>query len=161
MPLYVDKSFKAVEEFDGSELESRLHELFKKAVFTELEREGYDLYVEPPEPPLSRLSWSQYRPDVFGILSNEAESKFAIVECETDPRIKRIIEKLSKIKRSLTIQKILSERSVLLRLLLVIPSGMLHRVNCSDIRRFWEIWIANYRGEIIHKIQKKDYRINA
>lgn len=141
-------------------MESRLHELFKRAVFTELEREGYDLYVEPLEPPLSRLNWSQYRPDVFGVLYDEAESRFVLVECETDPRIKRIKGKLSKI-RSLNIQKILNEKRVVFRLLLVIPLGMLHRVNCLEIRRFWEIWIVNYRGEIIYKIQKKDHQMNA
>lgn len=141
-------------KFYSPELESELHELFKKVVLTELEREGYRLYIEPLEPPLWRLRWSFYRPDLFGILSKEFESSFVLVECETDPRIKRIKGKLSKIRGSLTIQKKLSERSVLLRLLLIIPSGMLHRVNYSEIRRFWEIWTVNQRGEIIHKIQK-------
>ncbi len=136
-------------------MESRLHELLKKAVFEELEKKGYNLYFEPLEPPLQRLSWSKYRPDVFGVLSDDVESRFILVECETDPTIKRMKRKLSKIRHSLTIQKKLNERNILLLLLLAIPSGFLHRVNYSDIRRFWEIWIANSRGEIIHKIRSK------
>ena len=136
-------------------MESRLHELLKKAVFEELEKKGYNLYLEPLESPLQRLSWSKYRPDVFGVFSDDVESRFILVECETDPTIKRMKGKLSKIRHSLTIQKKLNERNILLLLLLAIPSGFLHRVNYSDIRRFWEIWIANSRGEIIHKIRSK------
>lgn len=151
--LMLTSSHIKPKESASTELESGLHELLKKAVFAELKNEGYDLYVEPLESPVSRLSWSLYRPDVFGVLSNDIESSFVLAECETDPRIKRIKEKLSRI-RSLTIQKILSERSILLVLLLAIPYGMLHRVNYPEIRRFWDIWTLNRRGEIIHKIKK-------
>jgi len=137
-------------------VETGLHELLKEVVFTELEREGYHLYVEPAEPPSWRLHWSQYRPDIFGVFSNEVESLFVLVECETNPGIRRIRGKISKIRCSLNIQKRLNERHVL-RLLLVIPSGMLRRVNCPELRKFWDIWIINPRGEIIHKIPRKEY----
>ena len=137
-------------------MESRLHGILKKAVFGELEKEGYRLYLEPLEPPLERLNWSQYRPDIFGVLSDEVESKFVLVECETNPRSQRIKSKLSKIRNSLTIQKRIIESRIILRLLLAIPSGMLHRVNYYGIRKFWEIWILNRRGEIIHKIKSNN-----
>lgn len=136
-------------------MESRLHEVLKEAAVTELEKEGYYVHVEPSEPPSWRLSWSLYRPDVFGVLSREAESKFVLVECETDPRTRHMSGKISKIKRSLTIQKRLNERHILL-LLLVIPCRTLRRVNSAEIRRLWDIWIVNYRGRIVQKIPRKE-----
>lgn len=136
-------------------MESRLHELLKEAALTELGREGYYLYVEPSNPHSWRLSWSLYRPDILGTLANEAEFRFVLAECETNPRIRRIKGKISKIKRNLTFQKRLNERSFL-RLLLVIPAGMLYRVNNHEVRRLWEIWIVNYRGKIIRKIPRKE-----
>lgn len=136
-------------------MESRLHELLKEAALTELEKEGYYLYVEPSDPPSWRINWSLYRPDVAGTLTNEAEFRFVLVECETNPNIRRIKRKISKIRKSLTVQNRLNEK-YLFRLLLVIPAGMLNRVNYSDIRLRWEIWIVNYRGEIIHKIPSKE-----
>ena len=71
-------------------MESRLHEVLKEAVSSELRREGYYLYVEPSDPPFWRLNWSLYRPDVFGVFSTEAESRLVLAECETNPRVKRI-----------------------------------------------------------------------
>jgi hypothetical protein len=136
-------------------MESRQHELLKEAALTELEKEGYYLYVEPSDPPSWRLDWSLYRPDIAGTFTNEAEFWFVLVECETNPNIKRIRRKVSKIKGRLTFQNRLNE-TYLFRLLLVIPAGMLNRVNCSDVRLRWEIWIVNYRGEIIHKIPRKE-----
>jgi hypothetical protein len=136
-------------------MESRLHELLKDAALAELEREGYYLYVEPSDPPSWRLNWSLYRPDIAGTLADEVEFWFVLVECETKPSIRRIRRKISKIRNSLTFQNRLNE-TYLFRLLLVIPAGMLERVNCSDIRLRWEIWIVNYRGEIIHKIPRKE-----
>ena len=137
-------------------VESKLHEVLKEAAFTELKKEGYYLYVEPSGPPSWRLNWSLYRPDIVGTLSNEAELSFVLVECETNPRIRRIKGKTSKIKRSLTFQKRLNERCIL-RFLLVIPAGTLHRVNNPDVRTLWEIWIVNYKGEVIYKIPRKEH----
>ena len=136
-------------------MESRLHELLKEAALTELEKEGYYLYVEPSDPPSWRLNWSLYRPDIAGTLTNEVEFWFVLVECETKPNIRRIRRKISKIRKSLTFQNRLNE-TYLFRLLLVIPAGMLERVNYSEVRLRWEIWIVNYRGEIIHKIPTKE-----
>jgi hypothetical protein len=77
-----------------------------------------------------------------------------LAECETTPTRKRIMAKASKIKQTLTLQKQLNERHVICPLL-IIPPMKLGRINCSAIRRFWEIWIVNRRGIIAHKIPSK------
>jgi len=132
-------------------VESDLHGLFKEVIYNELEKEGYIIYVEPSESPLERLRWSYYRPDILGVICKETEFRLVLAECETNPKIRRIKGKASKIRRWLNFQKKLNEKH-LLRFLLVIPPGMLHKVNCFEIRRLWEIWIVNHRGKIIHKI---------
>lgn len=137
-------------------MESDLHDLLKEAVYNELEKEGYIIFVEPSESPLSRLKWSNYRPDILGVFRREAEFRLVLVECETTPKIRRIKRKVSKIRKGLNFQKRLNEKCFL-NLLLVIPPRMLHKINCSVIRRVWEIWIVNYRGKIIHKIQNNEF----
>lgn len=132
-------------------MESDLHGLFKEVVYDELEKEGYIIYVEPSKPPLARLRWRYYRPDILGVTWKDTELRLVLVECETNPNSRRIKGKLSKIKQWVNFQKRLNEKHHL-RLLLTIPPRMLHKINCFGIRRFWEIWIVNYGGDIIHKI---------
>ena len=132
-------------------MESVLHERFKSVIYNELEKEGYDIYIEPYESPFDRLRWSYYRPDILGVICKDTEFRLVLVECETNPKIKRIKGKMSKIRRWLTFQKRLNEKHVL-RLLLIIPPMMLRKVNYFEIRRLWEIWIVNKRGKIIYKI---------
>ena len=117
-----------------TQVETRLHESLKEAAFHELAKEGYDLYVEPLEPPLERLTWSFYRPDILGVICDEKELRLVVVECETNPQIRRIKRKISKIKHSFSFQKRLNEEH-LFRLLLVIPYGMLHKVHNPGIHK--------------------------
>jgi len=135
-------------------VETRLHNLLKTVAFSELEKAGYDLFVEPSESPVARLSWSFYRPDILGILSSETEFKLILVECETDPRMGRVRGKGVRIRRYLTFQRRLNETCDT-RLLLVVPSGKLRAINALDVRRLWEIWIVNYDGKVVCKIPRK------
>ncbi len=132
-------------------MESRLHLIFKQRVMKELLAEGYSLYAEPVEPPVKRLSWSAYRPDVLGIQMSDNTFKLVLVECETAPTKIRVSKKTKRIKESLRLQKCLNE-SHYLRSLLVIPPLTFKKINCKTIRNFWEVWIINRRGTIIHKI---------
>jgi len=132
-------------------MESDLHGLLQETVLEELGREGYEIYVEPPNPPLGRLTWSSYRPDILGVIREEIGLSVVLAECETNPDVRRVKTKTSKIGRTFKMQKRLNEKH-LIRLLLVIPAGALHKVNHRPIRSFWEIWIVNKKGEIIHKI---------
>jgi hypothetical protein len=135
-------------------MEGRLHKLFKVVVKKKLLEENYTVYVEPSKPPLERLWWRSYRPDVLGIISDKSIFKLALAECETAPNSKRILAKTSKIRQTLALQKQLNERHII-RLLLIIPPMKFDRINCTAIRRFWEIWIINQRGKITHKIPNK------
>ena len=135
-------------------MEGRLHKLFKGVVKKELLEENYVVYLEPSEPPLERLRWKSYRPDVLGIISDTSTFNLALAECETSPNSKRILTKTSKIKQTLALQKQLNE-SHIIRPLLIIPPMKLDKINCPAIRRFWEIWIINPRGKITHKIPRK------
>lgn len=135
-------------------MEGWFHNLLKQTVSKELKREGYTLYVEPIEPPLERLWWDAYQPDLLGIVSGENHFKLVFVECETNPRRRRILEKTTKIRQTLTLQTKLNERH-LIRSILAIPTTTLNRINYPKIRRFWEIWIITHSGEIMHKIPNK------
>jgi hypothetical protein len=135
-------------------MEKKLHKLFKRVVKKELLKEDYAVFVEPAESPVERLMWGPYRPDVLGIISKKSLFKIALAECETIPTRKRITAKASKIKRTLSLQKRLDERHVICPLL-IIPPMSFGKINCSTIRRFWEIWIVNQRGIIAHKIPSK------
>jgi len=134
-------------------VETRLHNLLKGVVFSELEREGYDLYVEPSESPITRLKWSSYRPDILGILSSKNEFRLILVECETKPRKRSIRLKELKIRSFLKLQKKLNEVCNT-RLLLVIPPGNLRAINDSTIRKRWDIWIVSLDSRVAHKIPK-------
>ncbi|UCH03177.1 MAG: hypothetical protein JSV20_05230 [Candidatus Bathyarchaeota archaeon] len=135
-------------------MEGQLHSLLKRTVFKELEKEGYALFIEPIESPLERLWWNSYKPDLLGIMSHDNCFKIALVECETNPRKRRVIEKISKIRASLMLQTKLNEKQVI-RPILTIPTVSFCRINYPEIREFWEIWIITNSGEILHKIDKK------
>jgi len=116
-------------------MEGQLHNLLKRTVFTELEKEGYALFIEPIESPLERLWWNSYKPDLLGIMSYDNCFKIALVECETNPRKRRVIEKILKIRVSLTLQAKLNEKQVI-RPILSIPTVTFYRINYPEIREF-------------------------
>ncbi len=127
----------------------------KTIVSSELERDGYALYLEPWEPPLKRMNWSPYRPDVFGLsLKEEKEKKIVISECETKPNISKVCNKTFKIRRWLSYQKKLCEEHNLC-FLLVILAGNHKKVNTPSITRLWDIWIMNNKGTVLYKIPKR------
>jgi hypothetical protein len=135
-------------------LESQLHLTFKRCVMKELLAEGYNLYAEPLVSPVKRLSWSTYRPDIFGLQMTPNAFKLIFVECETAPTQTKISKKTEQVKTALQFQKRLNEFHHL-RSLLVIPPLTFNKVNSTIIRRFWEIWVINRQGSIIHKIPPK------
>lgn len=106
-----------------------------------LRKDGYTIYPEPEYSPTQYLSWFGYRPDVFGVKSGDGADEYVFVECETKPRLKRI---LSKNYPSISIQTKLAQdtRS---RMILAIPSGTLRHLD-TQVRKQWEIWIINQRA---------------
>ena len=138
-------------------MEQKAHGILKKAVASELMKEGYELFFEPRYSPFSRLEWSAYRPDIMGLASGRDELRLVFVECETSPRLSRMREKTAKIQLSLSLQGRLDERHSF-RFLLVIPFGTLSRVLGADLRRLWEIWIANDRAQVVTKIKTTSTR---
>ena len=78
-------------------LESYFHVILKNAAVKELKKEGYKIYIEPREPPLERLYWSLFRPDVIALLLRKYQMKMILIECETSPNPKRIMKKLRKL----------------------------------------------------------------
>ncbi|UCE10720.1 MAG: hypothetical protein JSW61_01955 [Candidatus Thorarchaeota archaeon] len=122
----------------------------KSTVSHELAEEGYIIHLEPWNPPLERLTWSCYRPDILGVKDREFRLKVALAECETNPSISRIRNKNTQVRR-IVLQALLGETCEL-RLILAIPCGMLSRANHTPIRRLWEIWAINKNGRIIYKV---------
>jgi hypothetical protein len=117
----------------------------------ELLAEGYNLYAEPLASPVKRLSWSAYRPDIFGLQTTSNAFKLVFVECETAPTQTKISKKTEQVKTACRFQKRLNECHHL-QSLLIIPPLTFSKINSTIIRRFWEIWIINHQGIIIHKI---------
>lgn len=134
-------------------MESELHKKLKQAVARELHIQQYTVYHEPPEPPLSRLFWYSYRPDVIGVISNNSKLIILVVECETNPSLQRMLRKTNQIKHVFYLQKCLNEDHLILPLL-IIPSMKFNKINFLEIRRFWEIWIINNSGKILHKLSR-------
>jgi len=77
------------------------------------------------------------------------------VECETHPNRKRVLAKKKQIKKNLALQKQLLENVSVLPLL-VIPPDNLEKMIFSSIRKFWEIWIINHKGQIKQKISRNN-----
>ncbi|MCJ7636256.1 MAG: hypothetical protein MUO21_02070 [Nitrososphaeraceae archaeon] len=131
-----------------------LHEILRNSAIRELQKEGYEIIVEPADSPFQRLNWRSYRPDLLGLFSNDSDFIIIFVECETNPNIRRIMEKTFKLRQSLTLQKRINENHIF-RYLLLIPSNSLARINSLEIHYFWEIWIVNQVGNVIYKIPRK------
>jgi len=92
-------------------MESECHELLKRTVAKEMEHEGCEVYVEPPSSPLERVTWSFYRPDILAIAYNETALKVTLVECETNPGLKRMNAKTSRIRQTFAMQKLLDRET--------------------------------------------------
>jgi hypothetical protein len=135
-------------------MEGQLHKLLKETVAKELENQNFKLYYEPSESPLNRVSWYSYRPDILGICVKNSTLQIMLVECETKPNQKRILEKTSQIKKVFSLQKQLWEYHKIIPIL-AIPVLNLYKVNCTRIRKFWEIWIVNQSGRLLHKIFRR------
>ena len=101
------------------------------------------------------MSWHSYHPDILAVLLDECDLRVVLVECETKPSYKRVMQNTELIRGVLSFQKRLYERHVIVPLF-VIPSLSLYKVVCLDIRRFWEIWVINLLEEIMRKIPRLD-----
>jgi hypothetical protein len=108
----------------------------KESVWRELVGEGYSVFLEPPFAPSSFLSWSSYRPDLFGMRGGASRQEYAFVECETRPSGRRLA---SKNFRSVDVQTRLNAE-MHVRRILVVPRGTLASVD-SSVRLSWETWI--------------------
>ena len=135
--------------------EGQLHKLHKETVAKELQKENYTIYYEPLESPLKLLWWHSYIPDVLAIKNATAVKKIVLVECETHPNRNRVLTKKKQIKKNLSLQKQLFKNVSVLPLL-VIPPDNLEKMIFSSIRKFWEIWIINHKGQIKHKISRNN-----
>ena len=123
--------------------ESALHRSMKSAVRTELENDHYVVVEEPVFPPTLRISWHAYRPDLLAYRRSGASEEIAIVECETNPSMRRFA---SKNFASLTFQPlVLTVASI--RRVLAIPRGKLRTVDLR-LRERWEIWILGAKGPL-------------
>jgi len=120
-------------------LESALHRMMKECASRELTSEGYSVFEEPPYAPSSFISWSSYRPDLFGLRAGGGVQDYVLVECETRPSERKLAAKNFK---SVEVQARLSS-DVSLRRVLVIPRGNLACLDTS-VRTSWEMWI--YEG---------------
>jgi hypothetical protein len=118
--------------------ESILHLSMKTTVASELTKEGYEVIEEPLWPPTRFVSWNAYRPDLIGLLDRDGADEYALVECETNPTMRRLLSK--NIWRVELQSKI--DRDSRLRRILVLPRGKLGAVD-PNLRRSCEIWIAD------------------
>ncbi|MBN2259711.1 MAG: hypothetical protein JW702_04165 [Clostridiales bacterium] len=134
--------------------ESNFHKLLKQIVAKELKVQDFTTYEEPLESRYNNLWWTSYRPDVLGTKNIENSFEVVLVECETKPTKKRILEKMTIIQNNLFLQKRLFQNVHFIPLL-VIPSFSLAKILSEEVRNFWEIWIVNHLGKIKHKISVK------
>jgi len=132
-------------------LEGKLHKLLKQSVTQDLLNQYYEVYHEPPESPLKRLYWRSYRPDILGIYSNNSKLIIVIAECEAKPSFKKTLRKTNQIRYGFSLQKRLNEKHFIFPLL-VIPAMNFNKINFLEIRKFWQIWIINNSGKILHKL---------
>jgi hypothetical protein len=118
--------------------ESALHRRLKDDVSRELQKDGYIIFFEPIFPPLPGVRWSSYRPDLFGRRESVDGEDFVLVECETQPTMRKMAAKNSG---RVWMQTHISHTDTLRRIL-VIPPGNLRKLD-SSIRNRWEIWIVD------------------
>ena len=123
--------------------ESSLHRSMKSVAASELIREGYEVVEEPLRPPSRFVFWEAYRPDLLGLVVGEGKEEYALVECETRPRTKRLLAK--NIWRVQLQSRIDLQTS--LRRILVVPRG---KLGCFDLRlrRSCEVWVAD-QGDLL------------
>ncbi len=126
--------------------ESELHIFLKKVVSDVLKSQGFRIIFEPKQPPCELIKWSNYRPDLVGVLSQQNMTKFIIVECETRPDRRRIARKKW---REIAFQTRLFENTST-KFILAIPSGKISKV--TSLRRNWEIWQINTATREVLKI---------
>ena len=134
-------------------MEGNLHKLHKQTVALELKKQDYGIHYEPWQSPLNLLWWQSYKPDILAVKQSDSSRRIVLVECETKPSRKRVLAKTRQIRENLALQKQLFQNAMILPLL-VIPPNTLQRIIFSPIRKFWEIWIINQKGEIKHKISR-------
>ncbi len=121
--------------------ESRLHTVLKEAVRRRLRAEGFDVFLEPSEPPLPGVAWSSFTPDLMGFNEGLGSASVAVVECETNPSPRRLQGKSRKVKE-LRFQGTL-HRHHSLRFILAIPHGKLSGLIGSGFRATWETWLID------------------
>ena len=78
---------------------------------------------EPLWPPVSWVTWSSYRPDLLGYRAQDGEEELVLVECETNPGLKRLEGKNDS---SVSFQSRLFGQGSVLRILAV-PGGSSER----------------------------------
>jgi hypothetical protein len=118
-----------------------------------LQKQNYVIHFEPWESPLDLLWWQSYKPDILAIKQTNINQRIILVECETRPNQTRVLSKTRQIQKNLAVQRKLFENTVIVPLL-VIPPNNLKKVLFTSIRKFWEIWIISYEGQIEHKIPR-------
>ena len=134
-------------------MEGSFHKFLKDRVADELQKQNHSIYYEPLESPLERLWWDYYRPDLLALKRLSLELKIVLVECETRPNMKRLLKKTEKIQHFLSLQKVLDEKASITPLLVIPPFNLSKIISCR-VRQFWEIWIINDVGKILHKISR-------
>jgi hypothetical protein len=124
-------------------VESQAHRSMKAIVRQELEQEHYAVVEEPLLPPVERVTWASYRPDLLGYKSEDGTEELGLVECETRPNMRRLRE-----KRVCTVsfQPYLFKRGSVRRILAV-PQGKLRAVDLR-IRNSWEVWVVGAASAI-------------
>ncbi len=118
--------------------ESELHRRLKADVSRELQKDGYSIYHEPAYSPLPGVGWSAYRPDLFGQKDCSDGEDFVLVECETQPSMRKLAIKSSS---RIWMQSHINHADRLRRIL-AIPPGTLKKLD-TKIRWNWEIWIVD------------------
>jgi hypothetical protein len=109
----------------------------KAIVRQELENERYAVVEEPPFLPGEKVTWSSYRPDLFGYRSEGGVEEIVVVECETHPNMQRLE---AKNFASVSFQPYLFKKG-LVRRILAVPQGRLRSVDMK-IREKWEVWVV-------------------
>lgn len=125
--------------------ESDVHRSMKAIVRAELEGERYAIVEEPLFPPGRRVSWSSYRPDLFGYRRQDDGEEIVLVECETHPNMRRLGMKKHD---TVALQSFLFRESSVRRILAV-PQGRLGSVDMS-VRSSWEVWVVG-RSRVVQR----------
>lgn len=136
-PKYHSPRVKSTTSTGVAVAESQVHRSMKAIVRSELELEHYAVVEEPLFPPGERVTWSSYRPDLLGYRSDGGAEELVLVECETNPNMRRLGAKNTS---SVWFQPYLFRRGSVRRILAV-PQGTLRSVDMK-IRDRWEVWVV-------------------